>query len=151
MLYLPHMEPQLPSPSRSPENGPAHFHGGETFPAVNQPEQAPQQPEKQETREQHIGGPSGDPAPVAAQPAPALPPLPTIAVTPAAPAPVSTTNPASAGDDDLIEKEWVEKAKKVVAETKHDPYLQGQEVSRLQADYLKKRYGKTVKLPSEGA
>jgi hypothetical protein len=50
----------------------------------------------------------------------------------------------------LIEKEWVEKAKKVVLETKHDPYLQGQEVSKLQADYLQKRYGKTVRLPSDG-
>jgi hypothetical protein len=61
------------------------------------------------------------------------------------------TNPATAADEDLIEKEWVEKAKKVVAETKHDPYLQGQEVGKLQADYLKKRYGKTVNLPVEGS
>ena len=61
------------------------------------------------------------------------------------------TNPPAAADEDLIEKEWVEKAKKVVAETKHDPYLQGQEVSKLQADYLKKRYGKTVNLPTDGA
>ena len=150
MLYLPHMEPQLPSPSRSPENGPAHFQGGEAFPAVNQPEQAPQQPEKQETREHHQDGPARDPAAVVAAPAaPVLPPLPVA--TPVVTQPVVDTNPAAASDDDLIEKEWVEKAKKVVAETKHDPYLQGQEVSRLQADYLKKRYGKSVKLPSEGA
>ena len=150
MLYLPHMEPQLPSPSRSPENGPAHFQGGETFPAVNQPERTPQQPENQETREQHHDGPAGDPAAVVAvQPAPTLPPLPVA--TPVVVQPVTDTNPAAAGDDDLIEKEWVEKAKKVVAETKHDPYLQGQEVSRLQADYLKKRYGKSVKLPTDEA
>jgi len=151
VLYLPHMEPQLPSPSHSPENGPAHFPGGEVFSGANQQEKAPQQPEKQETKETHVGGPSGDP--VAAQPvAPALPPLPTITPTPKSTLPVvDDTNPASAGDDDLIEKEWVEKAKKVVAETKHDPYLQGQEVSKLQADYLKKRYGKTVNLPTDGA
>jgi hypothetical protein len=55
-----------------------------------------------------------------------------------------------AADEDLIEKEWVEKAKKVIADTKHDPHLQGEAVSRLQADYLKKRYGKIVKLPSDG-
>ncbi len=59
-------------------------------------------------------------------------------------------NPIIAGDDDVIEKEWVEKAKKVIAETKHDPYTQEQEVSKLQADYLYKRYGKMVKLPNEG-
>lgn len=145
------MEPQLPSPSRSPESGPAHFQGGETFSGANTPESAPQLPERQETREQHVGGPSGEP--VAAQPvAPVLPPLPTIA-PPAAPvqAPVADTNPSAAADEDLIEKEWVEKAKKVIADTKHDPYLQEQEVSKLQADYLKKRYGKTVNLPADGA
>lgn len=151
MLYLPHMEPQLPSPVHSPENGPAHFQGGETFPAGNIPEKAPEQQEKQETREQHVGGPSGDPVAVT-KPAPVLPPLPTIpaAQTPAKPV-TDNTNPPVAADEDLIEKEWVEKAKKVVLETKHDPYLQGQEVSKLQADYLKKRYGKTVSLPSDGA
>jgi hypothetical protein len=145
------MEPQLPSPSHAPENGPAHFRGGETFPAVNQPEKKPETPEKQETREQHVGGPSGDPAAVT-QAAPVLPPLPPMPATASPTAPVAAdTNPATAADEDLIEKEWVEKAKKVVAETKHDPYLQGQEVSKLQADYLRKRYGKTVNLPTDGA
>ena len=71
------MEPQLPSPSHSPENGPAHFRGGETFPAVNQPEKSPESPEKQETREQHVGGPAGDPV-ATTQPAPVLPPLPAM-------------------------------------------------------------------------
>jgi hypothetical protein len=144
------MEPQLPSPSHTPENGPAHFQGGETFPVVNQPEQAPQQPERQESREQHVGGPAGDPAAIAQPAAPVLPPLPTLTPTPTATT-STDTNPSAAADDDLIEKEWVEKAKKVVSETKHDPYLQGQEVSKLQADYLKKRYGKTVSLPTDGA
>lgn len=145
------MEPQLPTPQSSPENGPAHFTGGETFSGVNASESAPKSPEKQEIREQYVGGPSNDP--VVLQPAtPVLPPLPTIAPpTTASPAPVDTSNPTTAGDDDLIEKEWVEKAKKVIADTKHDPYLQEQEVSKLQADYLQKRYGKTVSLPTDGA
>lgn len=144
------MEPQLPSPSRSPENGPAHFSGGETYSGANQPETAPQQPEKQETHEQHFGGPSGDP--VATQLAtPVLPPLPTITPVNDTVVADNTSNPVAAADEDLIEKEWVEKAKKVIADTKHDPYLQEQEVSKLQADYLKKRYGKTVNLPADGA
>lgn len=145
------MEPQLPTPRSSPENGPAHFPGGETYSGANVPENAPNQPEKQESKEQHVGGPSGDP--VAVQPAaPVLPPLPTIApVAPSATNPVDTTNPATAADEDLIEKEWVEKAKKVISDTKHDPYLQEQEVGKLQADYLQKRYGKTVSLPTDGA
>lgn len=49
-----------------------------------------------------------------------------------------------AADEDLIEKEWVDKAKKVIAQTKDDPYRQEREVSKLQADYLMKRYGKTL-------
>lgn len=150
MLYLPHMEPQLPTPRSTPETGPAHFPGGETFSGAQQPETTPQQPEKQETHEQHVGGPAGDPASVVATPV--LPPLPTMTPTPASTQPViDDKNPIVAADEDLIEKEWVERAKKVVAETKHDPYLQGQQVSQLQADYLKKRYGKTVNVPTDGA
>ena len=52
--------------------------------------------------------------------------------------------PSIANDDDLIEKEWVDKAKKVIAETKDDPYRREQEVNRLQADYLAKRYGRQL-------
>ena len=54
------------------------------------------------------------------------------------------TTPSVASDDDLIEKEWVDKAKKVIAETKDEPYRREQEVSRLQADYLSKRYGREL-------
>jgi hypothetical protein len=54
--------------------------------------------------------------------------------------------PAVADDVDVIEKEWVDKAKSIVDEHKHDPYNQEKETSKLQADYLKKRYGKDVKL-----
>lgn len=144
------MEPQLPTPHGSPETGPARVPSVESFPGPSQPEGAPEEPERQESREQHQDGPKGDPVAVTA--VPALPPLPTIAPPAQVAAPVADDdNPVSAADDDLIEKEWVEKAKKVVAETKHDPYLQGQQVSRLQADYLKKRYGKTVNVPSDGA
>ncbi|HEY1086026.1 MAG TPA: hypothetical protein VGE34_04890 [Candidatus Saccharimonadales bacterium] len=52
--------------------------------------------------------------------------------------------PQAAGDDDVIEKEWVDKAKKVISETKDDPYKQERAVSKLQADYLRKRYGKQL-------
>ncbi|HEU4830807.1 MAG TPA: hypothetical protein VFS65_01395 [Candidatus Saccharimonadales bacterium] len=52
--------------------------------------------------------------------------------------------PLVANDDDLIEKEWVDRAKKIVEETKDDPYRQEQAVSKLQVDYLKKRYGREL-------
>lgn len=57
--------------------------------------------------------------------------------------------PPVAADDDVIEKEWVNKAKKVINQTKGDPYAKEREVSKLQADYMKKRYGKQVKMPDE--
>jgi hypothetical protein len=56
----------------------------------------------------------------------------------------SDDSPATAADDDLIEKEWVDKAKKIIAETKDDPRKREKEVGKLQIDYLKKRYGKDL-------
>jgi len=52
--------------------------------------------------------------------------------------------PSVANDDDLIEKEWVDKAKKIVSSTREDPYQQEEAVSKLQIDYLKKRYGREL-------
>lgn len=61
----------------------------------------------------------------------------------------TTPTPTVAADDDVIEKEWVNKAKKVINQTKGDPYAKEREVSKLQADYMQKRYGKQVKMPDE--
>lgn len=68
----------------------------------------------------------------------------------------STTQPALdpqtpiiADDSDLIEKEWVLKAKEIVARTKHDPYQQNKEVERIKADYMKKRYNKDVRITDD--
>ena len=116
------------------------------------PEQVPQksveaQPDSRERVEvqQHMPAePIVVPA-VAAQPL-----LPTPAPTQPAPTAQPLAGvPLVAADDDLIEKEWVDKAKKIVHETRSDPYAQEHEVSKLQADYIKKRYGKDVKLPNE--
>jgi hypothetical protein len=52
--------------------------------------------------------------------------------------------PATAADDDLIEKEWVDRAKKIVADTRSDPYQQENAVSELQKDYQKKRDGREL-------
>ena len=105
--------------------------------------------ERQETRETQPSGPS-DPAPQVQPVAP--PPLPQIhQPTTTDPEAQQDDNPAVAADEDLIEREWVEKAKKVIAETKHDPYLQEQAVSKLQADYLQKRYNKIIKIPGDSS
>lgn len=107
-----------------------------------------QQP-KVETRENLPAPVGGDPS-FAAAPIPVLPPAqsPITATAPTS-SPVSDDNPIVAADEDLIEKEWVDKAKKIISTTKTDPYLQEKEISKLQADYLNKRYGKELKISTE--
>jgi hypothetical protein len=56
------------------------------------------------------------------------------------------TSPPVADDGDLIEKEWVTKAKQIVERTRNDPYKQNEELTLFKADYMKKRYGKTIKV-----
>lgn len=62
---------------------------------------------------------------------------------------VPDDTPLVAADEDLIEREWVDKAKQIVVATRDDPYAQEREVSKLQADYLQKRYGKEIKLSNQ--
>lgn len=57
---------------------------------------------------------------------------------------MSLSTPAVAADDDLIEKEWVDRAKKIVSDTRDDPYEQENAVTKLQRDYKKKRYGREL-------
>lgn len=58
--------------------------------------------------------------------------------------PVNLTS-AQADDTDRIEKEWVDKAKTVIEHTKDDPYEQKNKMSRVKADYIQKRFNKTIK------
>jgi hypothetical protein len=93
-------------------------------------------------------------APAPARPGAAVPPL-TIPVPPAPTAAlpqsgVSGTTPAAdsplADDGDLIEKEWVNKAKRIVDNTREDPYKQSEELTVVKADYMQQRYNKAIKL-----
>ena len=52
--------------------------------------------------------------------------------------------PVTAADDDLIEKEWVDKVKKIIVLTKGRPYEQAKAIALLQADYLKKRHNREL-------
>jgi hypothetical protein len=143
------MEPNLPSPSPSPEMG--GYQRREVPPIT--PERAPQpanveaQPNSTERKEVQQHAPS---EPIVVPAVPAQPFLPTPGPAPIAqPVQQTTGNPLVAGDDDLIEKEWVDKAKSIIQQTRSDPYTQEKEVSKLQADYMKKRYGKDVKLAND--
>lgn len=139
------MEQTPSSPGRSPElpsvSPPS---GGETLNAGQTPETLSESAvERQESR--------GESAPVDSQVI--AQPVPNTAVQQGAVADDTTSitvvSPTIANDDDLIEKEWVDRAKKVLAETKDDPYRREQEVNRLQADYLLKRYGRDLGSSSE--
>lgn len=59
-------------------------------------------------------------------------------------APVSDDVPLVAADEDVIEKEWVDKAKKIISETKDDPHAREQQIKKLQVEYLRKRYGREI-------
>lgn len=135
------MNPELPRPQFTPEQTPApQGQGGEFGQNLPSPERTGEATPEREQYMQQV-----DRAPVLAPPPVVVPAVPQP--VPAQPAPqqaADVTNPVAAADDDLIEKEWVDKAKKIIAETKDDPYRREREVSRLQADYLRKRYGKEL-------
>jgi len=56
---------------------------------------------------------------------------------------------SSAQDSDRIEPAWVNKAKQIIAQTHDDPYLQKDQMSKVKADYIMKRFNKQIK--TEGA
>lgn len=60
------------------------------------------------------------------------------------PAPVSTSPLIAAADEDVIEKEWVDKAKQIVSATPDDPHSRSDQVSALQKEYLQKRFNKEL-------
>ena len=52
--------------------------------------------------------------------------------------------PHVADDGDVIEKEWVQRAKHIVEQTRQDPYKQTRELHKFRAEYMKKRYNKVI-------
>lgn len=80
-------------------------------------------------------------AAVSDMPVPATPTTPDPATTTQQP---STASPLTANDDDVIEKEWVDKAKDIVQKTAGDPHGRADQANALQKDYLQKRYGKAL-------
>ncbi|MDX2776275.1 hypothetical protein PV379_02780 [Streptomyces caniscabiei] len=139
------MEPKLPTPDMNPERSSGFY----SQPIERQPSFSPErngEREIQKVERQEV-------APQERTQQPILPPpvVPAVPVDDAAASNVSTMTvvdaPLVANDDDLIEKEWVDKAKQIIANTRDDPYRRELEVGQLQADYLKKRYGKDLGAP----
>jgi hypothetical protein len=102
-------------------------------------EQLPAAPETKSRTGQSAAG-----LPIIPLPLPASGPTAATTDQPAAPSDDSATNLAD--EDDLIEKEWINKAKAIVERTRDDPHKQSQELTVVKADYMKQRYNKTVKV-----
>lgn len=139
------MEPNVSSPTPPIERG--GYRGIEATKPGEQSAPSKELEAPKETAPERAGSqPTPPPAPP--QILPQAQPLPVPAPQPSTAAAASQVaiddTPLVAADEDLIEKEWVDKAKKIVTETKSDPYAQEDKVSRLQADYIKKRYGKDI-------
>ena len=138
------MDPQLPTPPAMElpppveNNQPTEGAPGGVDASEGQLSRAAEQP----------GAAAADPqaGAVPAVPPPVTTADPALTVPPAGSA---AGSPAIADDGDLIEKEWVLKAKHIVEQTKHDPHEQTKAVNRVKADYLKKRYNKDIKLNEE--
>ena len=62
---------------------------------------------------------------------------------------LSPISPPVAEDNDIIEKEWVSRAKAIVEHTKQDPHLQNKEINKFKADYIKKRYNREIKVSED--
>ena len=137
------MQPEKSSGLNGSEQAPQPAaQNGERIPVLPTPETGPL--DGGERFEQHAearaavadaAGAAGLPPAMAMSPV-AIPTTPTIT-------PLSDS-PAVAGDEDVIEKEWVDKAKKIIDETKDDPYARTMRVNELQKDYLQKRYNKDL-------
>lgn len=134
------MNPEAPQVRSQAEAMPQIPGGVEYF-----PDGTSKSPEATPTHEQHTSQveqltQAAQAMPYVAAPqiaAPTVPP-PAIAI------PITQGAPAVAADDDLMEKEWVDKVKKIIDLTRGSPYEQAKAIAALQADYLKKRYNREM-------
>jgi len=94
-----------------------------------------------------VGGsiqPTSGQGPVSLPPAEAVSSLPSSALG-------ATTDDSHviAEDNDVIEKEWVDRAKKIISLTSNDPFVEAKEMSKLKATYMRKRFNKDIPLADE--
>ncbi len=134
------MDGQLPTPNTpSPEQQQRFMPEGlpvnevpraETAPAPGAPSAATPQPKL-----------------TAADVAAAIAATPTVGAKPTGIVSASSAMPGTAGDVDVIEPEWVDKAEEVVQAHFGDPFGEEEAIEELQEDYLQKRYGIDVADP----
>ena len=127
---------ELPAQPRSPEEE----HGQEQ--AVEAPVAAPEKSGNQPKQPALPAVP--DDIPTADQPVIAAPPQDVTA-------PIPVDPKAVAADTDNIEREWVDKVKNIIAHTQEDPHLQKEQMSKIKAEYIQKRFNKTIKTDEAAA
>lgn len=131
------MNPEVSTPQVNPEIQPPSQETGGDLPNIEQAGERAY--EREQDIPQGVGlSDDANQAVVAAQQSNVVQALPTVQQTD------DSSAPSIANDDDLIEKEWVDRAKKIIQETQSDPHRREEEVSKLQIDYLRKRYGKEL-------
>lgn len=132
--------------------------GAPNFELPRQPERAP---ETENQQERAFEAPPARPETSGNQPQqPALPAVPVdipdagqpvVAALQDVPTPIPTDPKSIAQDSDNIEREWVDKVKNVIAHTQDDPYLQKDQMSKVKAEYIQKRFNKTIKTDEAAA
>lgn len=129
------------APNTNPNVSPAAPDIAPSIPEIA-PIGSPEQLSNPETQTGPMQSTPGQPVPIMSTPQQPIVVQPTTAVSDDSV--TNATAPATAADDDLIEKEWVDHAKKIISSTKNDPYEQARLVAELMRDYVRKRYGKEV-------
>ncbi|HSX32899.1 MAG TPA: hypothetical protein VLF91_01000 [Candidatus Saccharimonadales bacterium] len=70
----------------------------------------------------------------------------------AQPTPSDSQVDSSATDStttDELDKEWINKAKVIVNQTKSDPYTESKALGKVKSEYMKIRYNKDIKLAED--
>lgn len=136
----PDMRPENSQAIVGPENLPMPpAHAGERVPVLPTPETGIETGKERHEQVAEASAAIAD-ATAVTGPQPVIPTMPTDDQGTQS----TSGTPLTASDDDVIEKEWVDKAKEIILKTKDDPHERSSLVNELQKDYLKKRYGKEL-------
>lgn len=132
--------PSFELPREQVENAPERDEAGQE----RSVERAPARPEKSA---QQLKQPA---LPVVPDDIPAAD-TPTIAAPPDDASQSIQAHQTAIKDSDHIESEWVDKAKSIISQTQNDPYQQKYDMSKVKAEYIRKRFGKEIKTDETAA
>ncbi len=136
------MDQMFQPTQKSSEQLPAPTGPGETLPQIAMPDQLPPQ---ERGEKQHVGSAGAAVQQAYADDATLVAPQHLVPqVDDATTAQQAATAASTTANVDVIEKEWVEKAKSIVAKTKDNPREQAEELTGMKREYIEKRFGKSL-------